>query len=285
MSVGTKATERFSERADDYAAGRPSYPPGAIDALFEGLGDPATLTVVDLGAGTGISTRLLAARGATTVAVEPNAAMRERAIGETSSASPAMVGNAPSTQQAKPANAPSARQAANGGARLTWRAGTAEGTGLPDASADLVTAFQAFHWFEPTAALREIARILRPAGRVALVYNERDESDAFTAGYGTIVRRYATDQTERRRSDARTAFATFTANGTCLNARTIVVPNAQRLDAAGVHARAGSTSYLPREGAAASELHAALEKLFVEHARDGTVTMRMKTLVALAVVR
>ena len=72
-------TERFSGRASDYVAGRPGYPPESLDVLFAGLGAPETLTVADLGAGTGISSRLLAARGARVIALEPNAAMRDHA--------------------------------------------------------------------------------------------------------------------------------------------------------------------------------------------------------------
>lgn len=136
------ATDRFTGRASDYVAGRPSYPEESLDALFDGLGDPAALTVVDLGAGTGIAARLLAARGVRVIAVEPNAAMREHAV---------------------PA------------ANASWKAGTAEQTGLARASVDLAAAFQAFHWFDHEVALREMTRIVRPGGRAAVVYNERDD--------------------------------------------------------------------------------------------------------------
>ncbi len=236
-------TERFSQRAQDYVAARPSYPDGALDALFGGLGDPRDLTVADLGAGTGISSRLLAARGAQVIAVEPNAKMREAA-------------------QPHP--------------NVTWCAGTAEATGLDEASVDLVTVFQAFHWFDHADALREMLRILRPGGRGAVVYNERDEADPFTAAYGELVRRYALDETEERRAHALDVFARFRG---WHRIRRSEVPNEQFLDVEGVVARARSSSYLPQTGAVADELHAALRALAAAYLVDGRVTMRMQTIV------
>lgn len=239
--------DRFSGRASDYVAGRPSYPSEAIDTLFAGLDDPATLTAVDLGAGTGISSRLLAERGAAVIAVEPNAEMRERAT---------------------PCEG------------VTWQTGSAERTGLPTASAALVTAFQSFHWFDPALALREIRRILRPGGRAAIVYNERDESDPFTAAYGAVVRRYATDETERRRKVGRAAFMAWSA---WQSVRTVEIGNTQHLDREGLHARARSTSYLPNEGSAGADLHAALDALFDDCARDERVTLRLNSILSIAV--
>ncbi|MBC7773083.1 MAG: SAM-dependent methyltransferase, partial [Pyrinomonadaceae bacterium] len=69
-------TGRFSDRAEDYKKYRPSYPPDAIDAILDGLGPPASLLAADIGAGTGISSTLLAERGVRVFAVEPNPAMR-----------------------------------------------------------------------------------------------------------------------------------------------------------------------------------------------------------------
>jgi SAM-dependent methyltransferase len=237
--------ERFTGRANDYVAGRPSYPAACFDLLFAGLDDAANICVVDLGAGTGISARLLAAHGAAVIAVEPNAAMREGAAG-----------------------APN----------VTWVARTAEDTGLPDAVADLVTAFQAFHWFDSEAAIAEMRRLLRPGGRAALVYNERDERDAFTAAYGDIVRRHATDQTEGRRGYGRT---TFEESPAWSHAGVTEFENEQILDRAGVHARALSTSYLPNAGPAAEALHAEIDALFDRYASAGSVTMHLKTIVTL----
>ncbi len=239
-------TERFTERAGDYAAARPSYPDAAIDALFDGIAEPSQCTVVDLGAGTGISSRLLAARGAQVIAVEPNAAM--------------------ATQGACAAN-------------LRLHAATAEHTGLPDAGADLVTAFQAFHWFDRSAAIAEMLRLLRPGGRAAIVYNERDERDPFTAAYGAIVRRYATEETERLRADARSAFERDRAWGSI---RIIRAKHAHRLDRADLHARARSTSYLPHEDASARALHADLDTLFDRYAKNAVVFMRMLATVSIA---
>ncbi len=239
-------TGRFSDRAGDYAVARPSYPGAAIDALFEGLGDAGDVVVADLGAGTGISSRLLAARGAHVLAIEPNAPMRE---------------------------------AAEPDPRVEWVGGTAEATGLEEASVDLVTAFQAFHWFDHPRALREIVRILRPGGRAAVISNERDETDPFTAGYGELVRRFATDETERRRADALALFAAYEAwHG---GPRRVEVRNEQRLDLEGVLACARSSSYLPKEGAVAEELDGAIRTLFSRCAADGAVTTVMRTIVVI----
>ncbi|MBN3947811.1 MAG: methyltransferase domain-containing protein [Nostoc sp. NMS7] len=70
---------RFSERAEDYVKYRPSYPADAIDIILEGLGENSQLVATDIGAGTGIDSRLLAERGVNVIAIEPNAAMREAA--------------------------------------------------------------------------------------------------------------------------------------------------------------------------------------------------------------
>ena len=236
-------TERFSGRAGDYAAARPSYPDEALDVLFDGLGDPGEVTVADLGAGTGISSRQLAVRGALVLAVEPNASMRD---------------------------------AAEPHPRVEWVAATAEHTGLAEASVDLAAAFQAFHWFDQPQALNEMVRILRPGGRAALVYNERDESDPFTAAYGDLVRKYAIDDTERRRAHALEVFHAFDAWVARHRAES---RNENVLDIEGVIARARSSSYLPKDGPIAADLHAEIRALAARFAPDGRIVMVMRTIV------
>jgi len=238
-------TERFTTLAAIYNAGRPGYPPQVGEIIMEGLGDASRLVVADLGAGTGTSSRLLAASGAQVRAVEPNAAMRAKA---------------------EPA------------AHVTWVDGSAEKTTLADASVDVVTAFQAFHWFDPTATYPEILRILKPGGRAALVYYERDETDSFAGAYGKIVRRFATDDTEQRRARTREAFALFDG---WRSVRQRSVPSAQVFDEDGIYDRVKSSSYLPHSGPDSERLNKEVKTLFDEYARDGKATMALQYLVTI----
>jgi ubiquinone/menaquinone biosynthesis C-methylase UbiE len=136
------ATSRFSAVAGQYDAVRPRPPSALIDVITQwaGLARP---DVVDLGAGTGLSAVAWAGRAAAVTAVEPSAGMRavaERRI--------AAAGTESATE-------------------FTLVDATAEATGLPDGCADVVTASQAMHWFDPDRALPEIARLLRPGGVLA----------------------------------------------------------------------------------------------------------------------
>lgn len=153
----------FDAWAEEYDRYRPGYPDALFDEISTRLSLPEQPEVVDLGAGTGIASAAMARRGWRVTAVEPGepmlAALRARA----------------------------AREALD----VTAVQGTAERTGLPDASADLATAAQAFHWFDHLAAVREMARVVRPGGGIALFWNLRDESrSALLEEYGRLLRGY-----------------------------------------------------------------------------------------------
>jgi len=223
-------TRRFSDRARDYARFRPDYPPAAIDAIVAGLGAPSSLVAVDVGAGTGISSRLLADRGLRVHAIEPNAAMRGAALPNRS---------------------------------VTWHDGTAEHTGLESGSADLVLCAQAFHWFDVAAATAEFQRVLRPNGRLALMWNKRSRNDAFTVGYrAALAAADAEAPAERSDFDPETV----TATGRFRDLRQVTTPHAQRLSLDGLLGRLLSTSTVPRSGLAHDALIARFRALHTAHA-------------------
>ncbi len=135
----------FAAVAEAYERSRPGYPEDAVRWL---VGDEP-LAVVDLGAGTGKLTRTLVSLGHRVTAVEPLPEMLSR-----------LEEVVPGVQTLE---------------------GGAEAIPLPDESADVVVCAQAFHWFDQNPALREIARVLRPGGRLALIWNLRDESEEWVA--------------------------------------------------------------------------------------------------------
>lgn len=241
---------RFDDRANDYARFRPSYPTVVIDTLLGGLGDPAKLIALDAGAGTGISSRLLADRGLRVWAAEPNAAMRA---------------------------------AAEPHPGVTYIDATAEHTGLPDASVDLVTSFQAFHWFEPTSTLREFQRLLRLGGRLALVWNERDARDAFTAEYGIAILEAAGDHPALKRSGVELSEQYLGTSALFCNARIVKHPNSKRMAREALLGASLSGSYIPRSGPMHDRLMRELGRLHEKYAgADGCVEMIYQTEMLLA---
>ena len=162
----------FDHCVEDYARHRPGYPESVFEVLSERAGPPAGRLAGDVGAGTGIFASALAAQGWRVVAVEPSEAMlrgTKRVADQTS---------------------------ADYG-RLFPVCATAEATALAARSVALVTAAQAFHWFNPPYALAEVARILEPGGLLALTWNNRDaDRSAFVFAFEGLVARY--DPTYRR---------------------------------------------------------------------------------------
>ncbi|CCE05878.1 Methyltransferase type 11 [Bradyrhizobium sp. STM 3843] len=161
MAIHEAARRGFSKESASYERGRPEYPDGLLGWLRDSLGAKPGAQVVDLGAGTGKFTRLLARTGADVVAVEPVDAMRERLA------------------------------LASPGIRAL--AGTAESMPLDDRSVDAMGCAQAFHWFANSRALQEIHRVLRPGGKLGLVWNVRDESVDWVAAITAIITPYEGD--------------------------------------------------------------------------------------------
>jgi SAM-dependent methyltransferase len=145
------AAAGFAAVADVYERARPSYPQAAVDWIVERAELRPGRTLVDLGAGTGKLTRLLLPTGARVVAVEPIPEMRAHIDG------------------------------------AEVLDGTAEAIPLPDASADVVTVAQAFHWFDHERALPEIHRVLRSNGSLVIVWNMRDLDDPVQRGVEDLL--------------------------------------------------------------------------------------------------
>jgi SAM-dependent methyltransferase len=244
---------RFDGLAELYARHRPSYPAEAIEHIIAATGLGSQSLLVDIGCGTGISSRQFATAGIPVLGIEPNNQMRL----EAETAVPLPSGPAP-----------------------RYQVGTAELTGLADARADVVLAAQSFHWFEPVSALKEFHRILRPGGWVALMWNERDVSDMFTQAYGEVIR--SSPQAPVMESARMHAGAVLENSPLFQNYQHRDFTQQQRLDEEGLLGRAFSVSYVPREPGAADELACRLRQLFSRFQQQGNVILAYQTAVYLA---
>jgi SAM-dependent methyltransferase len=234
-------TGRFSSRVEDYVRYRPSYPPQIIPLLERECGLTENSVVADIGSGTGFLTKLFLDRGCSVLGIEPNAEMR--------SAGEAFLDRYPNFRSID---------------------ATAEHTGLPDSSVDLVSAGQAFHWFDAPAARTEFRRILRAPRPVALIWNERRVSGGFLEGYEDLLNRWAPEYkvVDHRRigSDLITNFFGHDAW------KLATFDNQQIFDLSGVRGRLSSSSYAPAPGSDAFQpMMDELDRLFREHQHNGQV--------------
>ena len=164
----------YAARSETYVSGRPGYPPDVAGWLSEVLGVRAGTRVLDLGAGTGKFLPWLLRAGPDVIAVEPVAEMRARLA------------------EAYP--------------QVQALGGTAERIPLPDESVDTVVCAQAFHWFATTQALAEIRRVLKPGGRLGLIWNVRDERVGWVARLSAITDPHQGDAPRYRSGEWRRPF-------------------------------------------------------------------------------
>lgn len=237
---------RFCDRAPDYAKYRPSYPAAAIDVILEGMETQSPIIAADVGAGTGISSRLLAERGVRVLAIEPNADMR---------------------------------QAAAPHPLVEFREGTAEATGLSDASVDFVTCFQSFHWFNPEPTLLEFHRILKPSGRLAAVWNTWDKNDEFTGHYIQLIQTASNYPQDDKHRTAMESLASYH----LINFKQCVFTYTQDVDLTGLVGLTQSHSIIPATGVVLQQLICDLQQLHAQFCDErGMVRLLYSTSLFLA---
>ncbi|MGH9931264.1 MAG: class I SAM-dependent methyltransferase [Pyrinomonadaceae bacterium] len=238
---------RFSNRSDNYAKFRPSYPAGVIEILTSDCGLSETSLIADAGSGTGILSELFLKNGNSVFAIEPNAEMRQTAE--------SLLKKHPNFRSIN---------------------ATAEATTLGTESVDFVTAAQAFHWFDRNKARREFARILKPGGWVVLIWNERRlDSSAFLRAYEELLLRYGTDYEKVRHEKVTGEIAEFFSPET-FELKTL--ENAQQFDFESLKGRLLSSSYAPDQGHPTfTAMLRRLEEIFKANQKEGVVSFEYET--------
>lgn len=243
--MGVSSEERFHAVAADYAKHRPGYPEEVIDRILDAAGlrpAPAGALVVDVGCGTGISSRAFASRGLRVIGIDPNASMLEKAR---------EAGGGPEYAEAR-----------------------ADATGLPNACADLVVAAQCFHWFEPATVLAEIRRVLKPGRRCAVFWNLRRSGLPFNDAYEALLRAYCPEYQESVRDDA--MLTTLRGRPEPRDAVDLHHERSEFLDHEAFLGRVRSASYVAHGVRDRAGLEAGLERVFAGHARDGRVEWALR---------
>ncbi|MDQ3927639.1 MAG: class I SAM-dependent methyltransferase [Chloroflexota bacterium] len=242
-------TQRFSTRVENYIKYRPHYPPEVLQTLQQRCGLTPASVIADVGSGTGILTEVFLRNGNLVYGIEPNQEMREAA-------------------ERLLAAYPNFRS-------LDARA---EAIGLPGESVDIVTAGQAYHWFDRAGARAEFARILKPGGWVALVWNLRQTGTTpFLRAYEHLLNTYGTDYSDVhfRGDDSEDSLHDFYGGD---GPQVETFSNSQYFDYAGLEGRLLSSSYTPEPGHPNHQpMLAALKSIFDEHQVDGKVTFLYNT--------
>lgn len=240
--------QRFSNRADVYAKYRPTYPREAVTAICGRVGLAEGAAVADVGSGTGLWTEKLLEAGLDVYAVEPNLEMRSKA-------------------EVQFVDQP----------RFHSCDGSAEATGLASNSVRLVTAGQAFHWFEPTAALPEFCRVIEGDPWMAIVWNTRDrEASEFMDQYSAFLTEFRAlpvcDHYLIRSAGKLGQY--FTAESFEL----LYFHHEFQVDFAALTGMVGSMSNMPEAGSKElDEMMIKIRPIFEKNAVDGSVRYCLKT--------
>ncbi len=250
MAIDSK--RRFSNRVEDYAQFRPGYPPEAIRWILSQLPDGIAITAADIGAGTGIFTESLLLAGLPVVAVEPNPQMREKADKH--------LGRF---------------------ATYSSTCASAEETGLACHSIDLITAAQAFHWFDVAKSQQEFKRILKPGGRIVLIWNRRDASSSeFLKQYELLLRTRIPEYSQVSHENASDTVIEAFLGPDVLKRQ---FKNHQWFDLHSLKGRLLSSSYCPAKGRPGHDaLMAAIEALYEAHSTNQGVRFDYSTQVYMA---
>lgn len=241
----------FSAKVADYAASRPDYPAVLLDTLGARCDLRAGATIADVGAGTGLLTSDLLGRGYRVVAVEPNPEMRQ--------AAELLLG-----------------------ARDAYRSvdGCAEAMPVEPGSVDLITAAQAFHWFDIERARAEFLRVLRPRGQVALIWNDRVLDDPLHVALDEVFAEFGGAKraaliAHEDRADVPRFFG-------AARPEELSWPHAHQLDADGLLSLVFSRSYIPaRDSADGQAVAARVRTIFDRYADGRTIAVRYRTVLIL----
>jgi ubiquinone/menaquinone biosynthesis C-methylase UbiE len=241
-------TKRFSDRVDNYVKYRPGYPPKVLEYLKDKCNLLNQSIIADVGAGTGIFTKLLLEADYQVYAVEPNEAMRNASVEQLSA-----------YKKFKAIN------------------GKAESTTLSGQSIDLIVCAQAFHWFSNEATRVEFNRILKDNGKTALIWNNRiTDADDFATAYNALLKNDSVDYNKvNHQNISDINFKAFFKDGKYVLKK---FPNVQVFDLDGLTGRAFSSSYVPPQDTDKGKVFLKLLKeLFNKYNSNGHVSFHYQT--------
>jgi SAM-dependent methyltransferase len=239
--------ERFSSRVDNYVRYRPGYPSAIVDLLTAQCGLTPQSLIADIGSGTGKLSEIFLANGNVVLGLEPNEGMRN--------AAEVILGKNPNFRSLN---------------------STAEATTLPGSSVDLITAGQAFHWFDLEKTKPEWVRILKPGGWAVIIWNERRlDTTAFLRDYEALLLKYGTDYQTIRHENAVDGLNDFFAPQ---SPKVSSFDNVQLFDFEGLKGRVLSSSYTPEpDHPDFLPMLDELRVVFDRHQRDGQVSFDYDT--------